>query len=375
MTDDPLAPVPTKVDEKDIEPPALRVQWTFEPKIDDAAESRTRPSLTQPPALDSSNVYTVQGDIVRAIALEDGVPRWEIHFIAPIELPPLPVVGGIAVATARRWSWVDQDGRVVATLKLERQPSDATAVAAGIVQVDATGAQLIVGPQDGVEPTPRWDTEIRQARAVSLAPGGEEVYVTDASGAITAVATTSGNVLWSQDEARAIPSRVAVDSRTLYVVGNDDRLRAFRRRNGRRAWIGKRIGVRIASAPVVVDEVVWVAGLDAALHGFDANNGSHLFRVEIAGRAHIDLVSWDRWVIASPVYGPWMLVRAPMRAIGPSDPGLPRQYTIASGGDLEHRPAAGAAGVVLTDASGTVRLLKTPPLAVPTLAEESNTRS
>lgn len=351
-TDNPLAPVPTKVDPRDVEPSPLQVQWTQ--VADEDAEAPT-----QKPALDDSHGYLIYDDLLRAVALGDGETAWEVQMPTTIALPALPVAGGVAVLTTDgRWSWFDNSGRMNANAAVGSSARDATVVPDGIVQLDHDGVSLIAGWIDDDGPTRRWSTAIDGARTVTRSRLGAALYVVDDGGVLTALATDTGRLLWQSAEGRAIAAHVAVDARLLYVLGSDDRLRALKQTDGRQAWLGKATGSRSAAAPAVVDGVVWVSGLDASIHGFDAETGSHLFRLKLAGRSYLDLVSWGRWVIASPLYGPWAVIRAPLKAVGPTDPGTPRQLSIGSTGDIELGPGVGVAGVLVVDAGGTVRLLQ-----------------
>ena len=357
IAQDLLAPIPTHVEPELVEPAPLRLEWTVKAAVDIEGEPEV-PSRGV--AFAHQLVYAAYGSRLDARAVSDGTLVWQLHVADEILLAPLPVRGGVAVATSRGWTWIDADGRVQGELALELPPVDAVAAGAGLVQVDGAAATFIEAGAGGTVAV-AWHTAVGGARALAIAPNESRALVVTDTGQVAALSLDGGARQWTSDEVNAIMARPAVTAERVYVVDENYKVYGLDLRDGDRVWVSKDIGIRTSGVPVVLDDVVWVAGMDAALHGFAQGGGSHLFRTPLSGRAYIDPVQWGRWLLASPQYGPWTLVRAPLTTLGPADPGYPRSYTIVSGADLELPPGVGPQGVALVDAVGSIYLLLPPP--------------
>ncbi len=385
--EDPLAPVPVRVAADEVEPPPLRVQWKWSPERtvagESAAEARERERAllraelaTRPPAVGDSVVVVASGDALRAHRAADGAVLWRARLAAPVIAGPV-VVGEWVVAGTQSgdWFWLAaHDGAVRGVWHAAGSADDLVAAAGRVVVAFADRLIAVTLPADAAEPKVLWQRELAGGDAAGattsattersedtrrLAVGSDEavVYLTWRRGA-AAIALDSGRELWRRADLRLLPVRAAVGAGRLFLIGADSVPTALSARDGHRAWRGKRVGSLVAAAPAYADGVVWVAGLDAALHGYAAATGSHLFRVPLAARCYVDLTAYARWIVAGPSSGPWTLVRAPLRPASPSDPGQPRTLTVAADGDVEWPAAAGGAGVALTDTTASLRLLR-----------------
>ena len=313
---------------------------------------------TQGAAVGATLAYVPRETELLALRLSDGSEAWRLELGVAIASQPIPDMEGVLVPTLDGWILIDDSARMRSALGTDHPARAAVATVDGLVQVDSGGVQrLRLRPVEAAESV--WRSDLEGAAAIALTDDAELAVIVDESGAVTALRVADGSVAWVSAES-ALPFRPAVYREHAIVIGQDHRVRALRLRDGKRSWTSKEIGVRVGAAPVVVDRVIWVPGLDSAVHGFDWG-GSHLFRVAVTGRVYIDLQSWGRWVVVSPQYGPWTMVRAPLRRLGPGDPGLPRTVTITSDGELSLRPGVGALGVVVIDDAGSVRLLTPPP--------------
>lgn len=366
--DEPLTSIPIEVDEELVEPAPLRVEWTA-PAFRTSGPDPVPEIPTRGPALDERHVYVVYGSRLRALAVSDGKLAWELELAEPIVAPPLVIDGGIALATDSGWLLADREGRPTGSVDLPGPPLDAVRIGARLLVVGAgvvTGIELPTA-EPGTGNTARvvWTRSWEPAAALAPGPAGRQVVVSGAEQGVLALSISDGAVRWQRPEVPSAGVRPGVGPERAFVVGTDTRLRALRLSDGDIAWTSRQVGVRVRGAPAVVDDVVWVAGLDAGLHGYSASGGSHLFRLGLSGRSYLGLVRWGRWVVASPQYGPWALVRGPLQSLGPANPGSPRMLTIASGADLELLPATGPPGVATVDAEGRIRLLRPPPWARP----------
>lgn len=354
-TEDPLAPIPSRVDASAIEPPPLRVEWRRPPEILPGEDDPVL--VTRPTAVGATLAYLPRGREMVALRLENGTEAWRLQLGVEVVSQPLADAEGVAVPTSDGWLLLDETGRLRAALRTAHPARAAISTADGVIQVDVAGIErLRLRPAEAAGSM--WRTPVENAATLAITADGSLLIVVDDAGAVTAHRASDGGSVWRSDLV-ALPYRPAMARDHVVVVGDDHRVHALQLSSGKQRWISKEIGIRIAAAPVVVDDLVWVPGLDAAVHAYSWG-GSHQFRVPVSGRIYVDLVAWDRWVVVSPQYGPWSLVRAPLQRNGPGDPGQPGIVTISSDGELSVRPGVGAAGVTVTDEGGAVRLLKAP---------------
>jgi len=348
---DPLAPVPSKVDPRDVASPALRVAWTHT-SID---EEEDREVPTHAAAVGERAIFVAYADRLDALDL-DGEKLWEARQSSSLAFAPVAFRGGVALASETGWLWMDDAGSASAFVQLGDAVNDALVVPAGLVVVGPQSIHLLALSATN-SLSLDWSTVLPGGgRRVAASPEGDALYVTSEDGSVTALQAASGRISWRSTEIEVAALRPAV-GRSVYVIDRGGRLHAIRRRDGKHMWGAKELGMRVAGSPVVLDGLVWVPGLDAAAHAFTVGAGSHQYRVPANGRVHLDLATWGPWVIVSPQYGPWVIVQGSKTRVGPADPGAARVLNIASSDDIAVAPAVGAAGVVLIDSSGAIRLL------------------
>ena len=354
---DPLTPIPQRVAPTDVEPVALRQHWAVRFELDvDGDEEPDAP--TRAPALGSEAVFVTYSTQMLARDRDNGALLWQLHMSSEIMLAPIAVDDGVLIATEERWLWIDALGRIQSALDLDTAPLDTATIGRRIYVADANGVYALRLSAANVETSivQVWQTDLQGAGGLTASPPDERLFVVADDGRVHALSVRDGTVLWHSNSVEAGGPRPAVIEGTLFIVAADYRIVALNSDNGERRWRSKEVGVRITGAPATSDDLVWVPGLDAALHGYAIGGGSHRHRVPLAGRAYADLAVWGRWVLASPQAGPWTLVRAPLRSNGPADPGLPRVVNLAAESDLSLPPGVGPGGVAVVEASGTVRL-------------------
>ncbi len=353
---DPLAPIPVRVEPADVEPVALREHWKVESELDiDNDDEPDAPS--QVPALGTSAVFIAYGTQMLARDRDNGNMLWQLRMASEITLAPIAISDGVLIATDERWLWLDALGRTKTALAIAATPLDTTTIGRRIYVADPAGVYALRLNDEGT-PTivPVWRTELEGVGFLTASPPDQRIFVVTADRRVHALNVRDGQVLWSSDSVEAGGPRPTAIAGTLFVVASDNRIVALDAENGKRRWRSKEIGVRVAGAPAVVGDLVWVAGLDAALHAYTIGGGSHRHRVPLAGRIYADLVVWGRWVIASPQPGPWTLVRGPLRPISPADPGFPRVVLLTATSDLSLPPGVGPGAVAVVENDGTVRL-------------------
>jgi outer membrane protein assembly factor BamB len=347
---DPLAPVPTRVDPADVATPRLREAWTAT-SLDSEGEIE---GPTHAAAVGAQFVFVAYPNRIEAFD-HQGLRQWATQLREPLVHAPVALRGGVALASETGWLWINGRGTASTLLELAVTTLDAIVIQDTIVVVGADRVHRLRQTDTG-SLVIDWTTGLGGAQRVASSPDYTTLYVASNDGSLTALAAATGSPRWRSTAIEIAPLRPAVGQH-IYVIGADGRVYALRLRDGKRAWAGKDIGIRIVGSPVVVDKLVWAPGLDAAAHAFTISGGSHQFRIPGNGRMYLDLAVWRTWVIASPQYGPWLTIEGPRQRIAPSNPGTPVVASIASADDIALPPAVGAAGVALIDNTGTVRFL------------------
>ena len=340
---DPLAPIPTNVEEDEILPPPLTAAWEIS-SLDEEGAPHV-PSFR--PAVGTNHVFLAFPGHVEARRAHDGSESWRV------ELEPVaaPVVDNqeLIVATQGAIWWLDvRDGSFLGQRRMSQRPTRVAAAVEAVVFIDGAALYQVDKNRQG------WVVEAVGATALVTNPSGDTAYVSTDNGILMAIDTLSGNERWrftSTVEARL--SAAAVASDLVYVAGNDQFLTAINARDGSRKW-QRHLGVDAPGAPAVVGDIVYVAPLDSMLHGYKASNGSHLYNESLSARTYVDLVGYEPWVVVGPRYGPWLRARAP-RVFTPrvrltSD-------TAVRGTDLRISPGVGPAGVAVVNGDGRVILL------------------
>ncbi len=367
---DPLAPIPLRVAPEDVEPVALRQHWNIQFELDVDGDDEPDPP-TQAPALGTGAVFIAYGTQMLARDRDNGALLWQLRLASEIILAPIAIGEEVLIVTEDRWLWLDALGRTNTALEFDSAPLDTAIIGRRVYVTDSDGvyALRLSGEGTNARIVQVWRRELDGASELTASPPDERLFVIADDGGVHALGVRDGRLLWSSDGVEASGPRPASIAGTLFVVATDYRVVAIDAGNGKQRWRSKEIGVRVTGAPAVNDDLVWVAGLDAALHGYAIGGGSHRHRVPLAGRTYVDLAVWGRWVLASPQAGPWTLVRGPLRSNGPADPGFPRSVMLAAESDLTLPVGVGPGGVATVETSGMVRLF-TPQRGPEPLAEE-----
>ena len=111
---------------------------------------------------------------------------------------------------------------------------------------------------------------------------GDDVYAIGYQGSLSALAAESGQVLWT----REISSHagLGVDYNNLYVAGDTSELFAVSRRSGRELWRNENLLNRDVTGPAPYGSSIVVGDFDGYLHWFDSRDGSPQARVRAGGK-------------------------------------------------------------------------------------------
>ena len=177
------------------------------------------------------------------------------------------------------------------TLRLLRWLRGGAALAAALLLVACSGTpKPKPGPLEPVTPQiggrQVWSSKLDSVQYPLLVA----VNQTAASGGIFTVAGTDGTVIALQADTGAELWRGSVGARLSAGVGSDGRFAAVVTRDnevvtldaGRLVWRA-RLASRVATAPLVAGERVFVMGVDRVVHAFDALDGRKLWTLQRPG--------------------------------------------------------------------------------------------
>jgi outer membrane protein assembly factor BamB len=224
------------------------------------------------PDVDDGLLVVAADELLTALDTRTGRPSWRV-----------PVAGGFSAAPFIENGWVvavsrggdvlmirGADGYVLWTRSLGA-PASARPVAT------ATGVYVPLGDGrvvalDLTTGAPRWE------RALGGRPG--DLLVLDDllfAGAddkhFYSLDTDDGDVRWRQRVGGRPAGAAAVDARRVYYVALDNILWAFDRGNGGRKW-HEPLPVRPSGGPLVVGDMVFVAGVAAEVLAYRADTGA-----------------------------------------------------------------------------------------------------
>ena len=115
---------------------------------------------------------------------------------------------------------------------------------------------------------------------VAVAVNAGVFTVASNDGSVLALQADNGRELWRANAGAKLGAGVGSDGRFAAVVSRDGELVVFDA--GKPSW-RKALGVRVATAPLVAGERVFVLGVDRAVQAFDAIDGRKLWSLQRPG--------------------------------------------------------------------------------------------
>jgi len=243
-------------------------------------------------------VGTSDAEVI-ALSIEDGTERWRTRVSSEVLSVPAAAAGVVIVHTVdgklfgleatngkRRWLYE----REVPVLTL--RGSGSPVISGGIAYVGMAGGRLIALRLDNGNLI--WDANV-------VVPGGRSelerladidgdplvfaggVFVVTYQGEVAAIGQRSGQIAWRRRMSSY--SRMAVDSRGLYVGDAEGVLWGLDLRGGKARWSQDALKHRKLSNLAVIDELVVVGDFEGYLHWLDRGDGSLVARTRIGSDA------------------------------------------------------------------------------------------
>lgn len=223
-------------------------------------------------------VQTIDG-LLRGLSAFDGSQLWSIEHPAPaltLRGSAAPVVVGTTVITGF------DNGRLVAASLLD----------------GTTEWEAMLSPPSG-----RSDLDRLSDVDGSLAVVGQDVYAAGYQGRVAALASESGQVLWSRE--MSTYAGISAEWDKVYTLTAEGELVAMVRRNGNDAWRQPALIRREPTPPTPFDTTVAVGDFEGYVHFFSSTTGETVARervgkglisgrpVVIAGRLYVQSESGD----------------------------------------------------------------------------------
>lgn len=130
------------------------------------------------------------------------------------------------------------------------------------------------------------DTDLTAVRdtVMGIAVDGDRIFCGGGQ-KITCLSVTDGSVLWTAENSRgySAPSRMVTDEKYVYVGSHWDKLVAYDKVSGKKAWGNDKEGLRYrTTTPYVDGDVLWVAA-ESSVFKINKNNGEILQKYTFEG--------------------------------------------------------------------------------------------
>lgn len=269
--------------------------------------------LTAGPGAGEGNVVVTSKDGM-AILLDatDGSEKWRVSIEGESLARPLIKEDRVVVQTIDnrlqglslfdgRSLWSVQQSTPVLTVRGSSSP---VAIGSTIIVGFDTG-RLVAADIDNGEvvweallspPQGRSDLDRLSDIDGELAVVGQDLYASGYQGRLAALASESGQVMWSRDVSSF--AGVAADWNSVYTVRDDGELVALTRRDGTEIWRNASLLRREPTLPVPFGTTVVVGDFEGYIHFFNTIDGEPVARTKLGNAA----VSTDPYVMANRLY-------------------------------------------------------------------------
>jgi len=236
-----------------------RVRWT-----NDLA-------TTWAPGVDAGLLVVAGDELLTAFDTATGRPKWRVPVAGGFSAPPR-VTGGWVVAVSRDGAVLTiraDDGGVLWTRPMGSAASARPEATPDGVYVPLSDNRVVA--LDLKTGEPRWE-RLLGGRPGDLLVLDDQIFVGADDKFFYSIKTDKGGVKWKQRVGGRPAGPAVVDAKRVYYVALDNILWAFDRGNGGRKWY-EPLPVRPSGGPLVVGELVVVAGVAAEVFAHRADTG------------------------------------------------------------------------------------------------------
>lgn len=229
-------------------------------------------TLAQPVIKDGTVITLTIDNRLRAISAFDGTERWTVEQATPtltMRGSASPVLVGTSVIAGF------DNGRLVAV----------------DIATGSTEWEVMLSPPAG-----RSDLERLSDVDGLISVVGQDIYASGYQGALAALASESGQMLWSREVSSF--EGVSADWNNLYTVDEEGVVIALVRRTGDESWRQNSLVRREPTVPIAFQTTVVVGDLEGYLHFFSNFDGDPVARV----RAGSNAVSIEPLVVADRLF-------------------------------------------------------------------------
>ncbi len=111
------------------------------------------------------------------------------------------------------------------------------------------------------------------------------IYFGSKQDTVTAVESSSKNVLWQRVMSSEVMSISRVENELIYVATNDSKVTAIDTNTGKFIWINSQIpaalSIRGSSTPIIEDDKVYIGFEDGRIVSYNATNGDIIWQVQL----------------------------------------------------------------------------------------------
>lgn len=242
--------------------------------------------------------HAVVLDSSELVVVEEGRERWLRRLGVRVVTAPLVAGERVFVLTVDRQvlAFDALDGRLIWSQQRAGAGEPLTLLQPGVLRAHRNAVLAGLGPRlvalDALDGSVRWDLPLATPRGTNeverladlVGPAGRDGAVVCArafQSAVACVDADRGALQWTKPGSGELG--LAMDREHVYAADSADRIAAYRRGGGERAWIQESLARRRLSAPAVVGPHVVVADVEGWVHYFDALTGTPLARLATDG--------------------------------------------------------------------------------------------
>ena len=232
------------------------------------------------PSVDAGLVVVAGDDLLTALDATTGRPKWRVPMTGGFSAPPVAHGGWIvgAPASGDVVAIRATDGQVLWTQRLGAPVRVRPVIAPSGVYVSLEDGRVMA--LDLTTGSPLWERRLGGKPGDALVLD-DRLFVGADDKYFYSLKTSNGKERWKKRIGGRPAGRAAVDAKHVYYVALDNILWALNRNNGVLAWY-QPLPMRPSGGPLVVGDVVIVAGVAAEVYAYRTRTGDPAGKSESA---------------------------------------------------------------------------------------------